>query len=126
MVKKKDGIKNTVEEFELFEVSVFDKTPAILLTSMEVRGEKEKIFTETERKNSMRRSKINRAKTRIRPRKKQKLILTKIHVRCVIALACAATEASSVNDAVSPARGDLAGLRIEDARRQLSRLSHLP
>lgn len=43
-----DGMqKRSVSEIELFEVSVLDKTPAYIATSIEARGESENILTET-------------------------------------------------------------------------------
>lgn len=46
--KKENGMqKRSVEEIELFEVSVLDKTPAYFATSIEARGEEDMILTET-------------------------------------------------------------------------------
>lgn len=46
--RKEDGMqKRSVEEIELFEVSVLDKTPAYFATSIESRGEEDMILTET-------------------------------------------------------------------------------
>jgi HK97 family phage prohead protease len=44
---REDGMqKRTVEEMELYEISVLDKTPAYLATSIEARGEEDSILTE--------------------------------------------------------------------------------
>ena len=44
---RNDGMqKRTVEEIDLYEVSVLDKTPAYIATSLEVRGENESLYTE--------------------------------------------------------------------------------
>ena len=46
--EREDGIqKRSVEEMELYEVSVLDKTPAYIATSIEARGEEDTILTET-------------------------------------------------------------------------------
>ena len=39
--------RRTIEELELYEVSVLDKTPAYIATSIEARGENDSILTET-------------------------------------------------------------------------------
>jgi uncharacterized protein len=45
---KTDGMqKRTIEEMELYEVSVLSKTPAYIATSIESRGESDSILTET-------------------------------------------------------------------------------
>jgi HK97 family phage prohead protease len=45
---REDGIqKRSVEEIELYEISVLDKTPAYLATSIEARGEEDSVLTET-------------------------------------------------------------------------------
>ena len=47
-ITRDDGIhKRSVEELDLFEVSVLDKTPAYVATSIEARGEDESSLTET-------------------------------------------------------------------------------
>ena len=46
--ERADGIsKRSVEEMELYEVSVLDKTPAYFATSIEARGEDETVLNET-------------------------------------------------------------------------------
>lgn len=45
---REDGMqKRTVEDIDLFEVSVLDKTPAYIATSIEARGEEDSTLTET-------------------------------------------------------------------------------
>lgn len=45
---REDGMqKRTVEEIDLYEVSVLDKTPAYIATSIEARGEEDSVLTET-------------------------------------------------------------------------------
>ena len=45
---REDGMqKRTVEEIDLYEVSVLDKTPAYIATSIEARGEDDSVLTET-------------------------------------------------------------------------------
>jgi uncharacterized protein len=45
---KEDGMqKRSIEELELYEVSVLSKTPAYIATSIEARGESDSILTET-------------------------------------------------------------------------------
>ena len=42
-----DGMqKRTVEEMDLYEISILDKTPAYIATSIEMRGEEESLYTE--------------------------------------------------------------------------------
>ena len=44
---REDGMqKRTVEEIDLYEISILDKTPAYIATSIEMRGEEESLFTE--------------------------------------------------------------------------------
>lgn len=45
--EREDGMqKRTVEDIELFEVSVLDKTPAYIATSIEARGQEDSVLTE--------------------------------------------------------------------------------
>jgi HK97 family phage prohead protease len=46
--QREDGMqKRTVEDMELYEISVLDKTPAYIATSIEARGEEDSVLTET-------------------------------------------------------------------------------
>jgi uncharacterized protein len=51
-IQRDDGMqKRTVEEIDLFEVSVLDKTPAYIATSIEARGEEDSVLNETRSEN---------------------------------------------------------------------------
>ena len=61
---REDGMqKRTVEELELYEVSVLDKTPAYIATSIEARGEEESTLTEMRSEDSETEIEDNSSKT---------------------------------------------------------------
>lgn len=62
--KREDGMqKRTVEDIELYEVSVLDKTPAYIATSIEARGEEANILTETRNEDFEAKIEDNSSKT---------------------------------------------------------------
>jgi HK97 family phage prohead protease len=59
-----DGMqKRSIEELELYEVSVLDKTPAYIATSIEARGESDSILTETRSEEFQAKIEDNSSKT---------------------------------------------------------------
>lgn len=61
---REDGMqKRTVEELDLYEVSVLDKTPAYIATSIEARGEEESTLTEMRSEDSETEIEDNSSKT---------------------------------------------------------------
>jgi uncharacterized protein len=67
---REDGLqKRVVEELDLYEVSVLDKTPAYIATSIEARGEEDSTLTETRAEEFQAKVEDNTTKTEDKPKK---------------------------------------------------------